>query len=129
MFKPEDIPPELPEEVRALLIALKPEPPALIERRQRLLVDLTTQVASTTGALQHLLSALREVFLAMQPEVPFKASLSEDFSRALQRYAQEPAALSSPHPLLTECINYLHERVESTGLGAMLESSRPSHTP
>jgi hypothetical protein len=128
MFKPEDIPPELPEEVKALLIALKPEPPALIEQRQRLLAELTAQIASTTGALQHLLIALREVFLAMQPEVPFKASLSEDFSRALQRYVQEPAALSSPHPLLTECIHYLNERVESTGLGAMLERARAAPT-
>lgn len=124
MFKPEDIPTELPEEVKTLLTALKPEPAALIERRKRLLAELTTQVASSTGPLQQLWSAVREVFLAMQPEVPFKASLSEDFNRALQRYAQEPNSLNPPPPLLSECMAYLHERVESMGLGFMLEKGR-----
>lgn len=129
MFKPEDIPTELPQEVKTLLTALKPEPAALIERRKRLLAELTTQVASTSGQLQQLFSAVREVFLGMQPEVPFKASLSEDFSRALQRYAQEPNSLNPPPPLLSECMAYLHERVESMGLGFMLEKGREGGRP
>jgi len=128
MFKPEDIPPELPEEVRTLLTALKPEPPALIERRKQLLAELSSQAASATGALQQLLNAVREVFLAMQPDMPFKASLADDFSRALQRYAQEPNTLNPPPPLLSECMSYLRDRVESMGLGYMLEKTRAAST-
>jgi hypothetical protein len=128
MFKPEEIPANLPQEVKTLLTALKPEPPELIEQRQRLLAELTSQAASATGPLQQLLSSVREVFLAMQPEMPFKASLSEDFSRALQRYAQEPNALNPPPPLLTECMSYLHDRVQSMGLGYMLEKVQASST-
>lgn len=131
MFKPEDIPADLPQEVKTLLTALKPEPPELVERRQRLLAELTSQSASATGALQQLFSTVREVFLAMQPDMPFKASLSEDFSRALKRYAQEPSNLNPPPPLLSECMSYLHDRLESMGLGYMLEkvqaaSAQPS---
>lgn len=126
MFKPEDIPANLPQEVKTLLTALKPEPAELIERRQRLLAELTSQAAAATGPLHQLLSSVREVFLAMQPEMPFKPSLSEDFSRALQRYAQEPNALNPPPPLLTECMGYLHERVQSMGLGYMLEKVQVS---
>jgi hypothetical protein len=122
MFKPEDIPLELPEDVKSLLGALKPEPPELVERRKQLLAELTSQAASTTGPLQQLLIALREVFLGMQPEVPFKAGLSEEFSRALQRFGQNPAALNPPPALLTECMIYFRERVDRMGVGFLLES-------
>lgn len=124
MFKPENIPQELPEEVKSVMASLKPEPPALLEKRKRLLAELTSQVASSTGALQQLLSAVQEVLLAMQPEVPFKASLAEDFDRALRRYAQELPKVAPPPPLLAECMNYLRERVEAMGLGNMLEKAR-----
>lgn len=126
MFKPEEIPPELPEDAKTMLRALKPEPVELIERRKRLIAELTAQVASTTGPLQQLFVSLREVFLGMQPEVPFKAGLSEEFSRALQRFGQNPTALNPPPALLTECMIYLRERVERMGVGFMLEKARDS---
>lgn len=124
MFKPEDIPQELPEEVKTLLNSLKPEPPELLERRQRLLAELHSQIPTSTGALEQVLIALREVLLAMQPEVPFKAELSEEFARALKRFGQNPASLDPPPALLAECMSYLRERMESMGAGYMLEKAR-----
>lgn len=124
MFKPEDIPADLPEDARSLLRALEPEPPELVEWRKRLLAELTSQAASTTGPLQQVLIALRELFLGMQPEVPFKAGLEEEYSRALQRFRQNPAALDPPPALITECMSYMRERLERMGLGFMLKKER-----
>jgi hypothetical protein len=124
MYRPEDIPAEFSEEAKTMLKALKPEPPELVERRQQLLAELTSQVASTTGALQQVLSALREILLGMQPEVPFKDGLAEEFSRALQLFGQNPAALDPPPALITECMNYMRERVHRMGVGFLLEKTR-----
>ncbi|WP_224241131.1 hypothetical protein [Hyalangium gracile] len=127
MFKPEDIPPELPQEVKTLLSTLKPEPPALLERRQRLLATIEAQLPSTKGAFRQVLEAVRAMFLAMQPQVPFQARLAENFARALKLYAKE-LGTGSPPPLLTDCMSYLQERVESMGLGSMLETVRAAST-
>jgi hypothetical protein len=124
MYKPEDIPPDLPEDARSMLRALKPEPPELAEWRKRLLAELTSQTASAKGPLQQVLIALREIFLGMQPEVPFKAGLAEEFSRALQRFRQTPAAIDPPPPLITECMLYMRERVGRMGLGHLLDKAR-----
>ncbi len=122
MFKPGDIPPELPEEVKALLGTLKPEPQALLDKRKRLLADLEAQAGVATGALQQLLNKLREALQALQPQVPFQAVLSEDFARVLERYAKDPAAPKPPPALVMECMRYMQERVEAMGLGPLLEA-------
>lgn len=124
MYKPEDIPPNLPEEAKTLLKALKPEPPELVEWRKRLLGELTSQAGSTTGPLQQVLIALREVFLGMEPDMPFKEGLAEEFSRALQVFGQNPAALDPPPALITECMNYMRQRVERMGVGYLLNKAR-----
>jgi hypothetical protein len=124
MFRPEDIPQEFSEEAKTLLRALKPEPPELVERRRRLLAELTTQAESATGPLQQVLSALRNVFLGMEPEVPFKDGLAEEFSRALQLFGQNPAVLDPPPALITECMSYMRERVERMGVGYLLNKAR-----
>jgi hypothetical protein len=122
MFKPEEIPAQLPEEVRAFLGHLKPEPEALRQKRERLLAELGRQLPSATGSLQRLLNKLRAALLAMEPQAPFQAVLAEDFSQVLQHYAKDPAAPKPPPPLVLECMGYLRERVEAMGLGPLLEA-------
>jgi hypothetical protein len=136
MFKPEEIPTELPQEVKSLLDMLRPEPPMLVDKRKRLLAELDTQSASAKGALQQVLHKLRAVLQAMQPQVPFQAGLTEEFARALERYGKDPTAPKQLPALLVECIGYLQERVEAMGLGSLLtavqaasEQARAEHTP
>jgi len=124
MYKPEDIPPQLPEEAKALLRALKPEPPELVAWRKRLLAELTAKASSSTGPLQQMVITLREIFLAMEPEVPFKPGLAEEYSRALQSFGQNPAALDPPPALISECMSYMRERVVRMGWGSLLDKAR-----
>jgi hypothetical protein len=127
MFKPGDIPAELPEEVKALLGKLKPEPQALQDKRKRLLAELEAQSASASGELRPVLNKLREVLQALQPQVPFQPRLSEDFTRVLESYAKGPST-PKPPALVMECMRYLQERVEAMGMGPALETVKAAST-
>ena len=128
MFKPEDLPPELPAEARALLATIKPEPPELLARRKKLLAEIDAQLSSAQGAFRVLLTATRAVILGLQPEEPFHSKLSAEFARAAERYAKDPASPKSPPPILTESMNYLRERLESMGLGALVQTVAAADT-
>ena len=71
MFKPEEIPADLPDEVKAFLVHLKPEPEALCQKRKRLQAELGKQLPSAKGSLQRLLNKLRAALLAMETQAPF----------------------------------------------------------
>ncbi|HEX5747757.1 MAG TPA: hypothetical protein VFZ09_16030 [Archangium sp.] len=122
MFKPEEIPADLPDEVKAVLGHLKPEPEALRQRRERLLAELGKQLPSSKGSLQRLLNKLRATLLAMESQASFQATLAGDFHQVLQHYAKDPAAPNPPPALVLECMSYLRERVEAMGLGSLLEA-------
>lgn len=123
MSKPEDLPADLPEEVKAVLSQLKPEPEALVRRRERLLAELDTQIKSTTGALQQMLGKLQAVLQSMQPQAPFSSRIAEEFSQALTAYMADSAAPKPPPPVVGECMTYLRERAEAMGLGQLLVSA------
>lgn len=123
MSKPEDLPADLPEEVKAVLSQLKPEPEALVRRRERLLAELDQQLQSTTGMLQQLLGKLQGLLQSMQPQAPFNPRMAEEFSQALAAYMADPATPKPPPPLVGECMTYLRERAEAMGLGQLLVSA------
>lgn len=120
MFKPESIPADVAEEVKALLGSLMPEPEALVKKRQRLVAELDKQVKATSGTLAQLMQQVRAVLLSLQPQAPLELKLAEDFAKALERYVKDTAAPKPPPALLNECMAYMRERVEAMGLGTML---------
>jgi hypothetical protein len=123
MSKPEDLPADLPEEVKAVLSQLKPEPEALVRRREKLLAELDSQLKSTTGALQQMLGKLQAVLQSMQPQTPFSPRIAEEFSQALTAYMADAASPKPPPPVVAECMTYLRERAEAMGLGQLLVSA------
>ncbi|KFA94800.1 hypothetical protein [Archangium violaceum] len=128
MFKPEEIPADLPDEVKAFLGHLKPEPEALCQKRKRLLAELGKQLPSARGSLQRLLNKLRAALLAMESQAPFQATLAEDFSQVLAHYAKDPAAPNPPPSIVLECMSYMRERVEAMGMGPLLEAVQAAST-
>jgi hypothetical protein len=123
MSKPEDLPADLPEEVKAVLSQLKPEPEALVRRRERLLAELDNQIKSSTGLLQQLLGKLQGLLQSMQPQAPFNSRIAEEFSQVLAAYVADPATPKPPPPLVGECMTYLRERAEAMGMGQLLASA------
>jgi hypothetical protein len=120
MFKPEDIPAELPDEVKGFLGRLQPEPQELLKKRAQLLAQLGMQLKSATGTQKRLLVKLQAALLSLQPHVPFQASLAGDFQQVLGDYMKDPATPKPPPPLVIECMRYMQERVEAMGLGNLL---------
>ncbi len=120
MNKPEEIPEDVPDEVKLVLAHLEPEPEHLAQERERLLAALEERVASSQGTLRQLLEKMQVVLLARRPGAVFHPRYAREFSEALESYKSDPSGPRSPPDILRECFFYLREHVVATGLRPLL---------
>jgi hypothetical protein len=120
MFRPEDIPADVPDEVKIVLAHLEPEPEVLAEERQRLLAELDARILSSQGTLQQLLEKMRAVLLSRQPGTAFQPRFAAAFAEALDHYGKDPAAPKPLPNVLHECLAYLREHLQATGMAPLL---------
>lgn len=119
---PEDIPEEVPDEVKLVLAHLKPEPEFLAGVRTRLLDQLDTLAASSQGTLQQLLERMRVALQATRPGAAFQPLLAREFTAALEAYQKDTSASKPPPSLLVDCLVFLREHMKATGMGPLLEA-------
>lgn len=115
-MKPEDIPEGVPEEIRSYLLKYKPEPPELVQKRERLIEELDKQIKTSSGTLQQLLRKLHLVLKNLNPQVPYDPSLTADFEGLLTRYAKDPSAPKPPPEIANEVMAYMAEHLAAVGL-------------
>jgi hypothetical protein len=122
-MKPEEIPEGVPEEIRSYLLKYKPEPPELVQKRERLMEELDKQIKASSGVLQQLLRKLHLVLKNLNPQVPYDPSLTADFEGLLTRYVKDPSAPKPPPDIAHEVMAYMAEHLAAVGLADEVPSA------
>lgn len=122
-MKPEEIPEGVPEEIRSYLLKYKPEPPELVQKRERLMEELDKQIKASTGVVQQLLRKLHLVLKNLHPQVPYDPALTADFESLLTRYVKDPSAPKPPPGIANEVMAYMAEHLAAVGLADEVQAA------
>ncbi|MCE9666645.1 hypothetical protein LY474_02365 [Myxococcus stipitatus] len=95
------------------MLPLPPEPPALAEKREKLLVELEAQTKTAQGSYLQVVRTMKMLIASTNPTAPLDERLYGDVTGALNRFTKDPV-LPIP-PLLGELVSYLQERLSTYG--------------
>ncbi|WP_164014969.1 hypothetical protein [Pyxidicoccus trucidator] len=93
---------------------LPPEPAELIEKREKLLVELEAQQKTAKGTFKEVVFTMKSLVSSTQPGSPFDERLYADVSGALQRFMKDP--LLPVPPVLGMVVEYLSLRLNTYGV-------------
>jgi len=95
-------------------LPLPPEPPDLVEKREKLLTELEAQSKTAQGTLLQVVRTMKMLVASTAPSAPFDEKLYGDVSGALSRFMKDPV-LPVP-PVLGAVVAYLQERLNTYGV-------------
>ena len=95
-------------------LPLPPEPKELVEKREKLLVELERQEKSAQGTFLQVVRTMKMLVSSTDPGAPFDQRLYGDVSGALQRFMKDPI-LPVP-PVLGMVVEYLSLRLNTYGV-------------